>query len=180
MQWASLICTENCIIWHLLQEGFYCLIKCKNENVCEGSTGYCSFQNPCALHIVQANGDIKQFLIKGQFLLGLCVSYLWISQFHLLSWIWYDCYSYQPYRTQGGGKLSKLKSGNLGNGPKWWWPPPSGVGTFFNLGLYWNGLTTPAPHKINLGLFWNGMTPYIFSNQVEYEKYWYKIDQYEW
>ena len=42
---------------------------------------------------------------------------------------------------------------NLWIRPKWWWPPlTSLVGTFLNLGYYWNGLT--PPHKINLGLFW--------------------------
>ena len=33
---------------------------------------------------------------------------------------------------------------NLGISPKWRWsPPPRGVGTFLNLGLFWNGLTPP-------------------------------------
>ena len=44
------------------------------------------------------------------------------------------------------------KRGNLGNGPKWRWPPPSRVGTF----LKW---VDPPPPKINLGLFKIGMTP---------------------
>ena len=57
-----------------MQEGIYCMIRCKNENVCEGSTGYCSFGKPCA----GKWGNKSILWIKSQFLLGLCVSYLWI------------------------------------------------------------------------------------------------------
>ena len=64
------------------------------------------------------------------------------------------------------------KQQNLGISPKWWWPPPplSGVGTFLNLGLYWNGLTPPP--KINLGrfelgIFWKPNYPLNI-----FQKYW--------
>ena len=77
------------------------------------------------------------------------------------------------------------KQRNLWISPKWWWPPPpSGVGTFLNLGLYWNQLTPPP--KINLGLFWTWdffdaeWPPKNSSKQVEYKIYWYKINQYGW
>ena len=78
------------------------------------------------------------------------------------------------------------KQRNLGIHPKWWWPPPSGVGTFLNLWLYWNGLTPPPFPKINSGLFWTWdffeaeRPPKNSSKHVEYEKYLYKINQYEW
>ena len=49
------------------------------------------------------------------------------------------------------------KQRNLGISPKWWWPPPpSRVGTFLNLGLYWNGLTPPLKSTwdfFELGIF---------------------------
>ena len=76
----------------------------------------------------------------------------------------------------GLGKLSKLKDGETldwvqsGNDP----PPPSGIGTFSIFGLYWNGLIS-SPFPLNQ-LRRSGMN----SKQFEYEKYWYKINQYEW
>ena len=54
-----------------------------------------------------------------------------------------------------------------------------------NLGLFKNGLTPPRrPPKINLGLFctWDFLKrndPQTFFKKVEYEKDWYKINQYE-
>ena len=52
------------------------------------------------------------------------------------------------------GAFQTKKRVNLGKGPKGW--------DFFELGTF---------------LKW---PPKIISKQVEYEKYWYKISQYEW
>ena len=53
------------------------------------------------------------------------------------------------------------KRGNLGKDPKWRWPPG------LELSLTWDFLKV-------------GWPPKIVSKQVEYEKYWNKISQYEW
>ena len=100
-------------------------------------------------------------------------------------------YRCKPQRFLQREAFQLQKQWNLAISPKWWWPPPtpcppSGVGTFLNLGLYWNGLTPLPPPKINLGLFltWDFFEtewpPKNSLKQVEYEKYWYKINQYEW
>ena len=50
----------------------------------------------------------------------------------------------------------------------------------FTLKYSFGAHSAPPPLKVSSDFFKSGMTPKIISKQVEYEKYWYIISQYEW
>ena len=174
--WMCMKCeVETCKMW-----GFFLQLK-----RCQPIFNHClSVQSTCKIldHIIETpcEGSCKSCIIETPCIINPLWPPLAPRHPHSMR------HSEKEYSLTLREAFHSKKQRNLGISPKWWWPPPpSGVGTFLNLGLYWNGLTPPSP-KIKLGLFWTWdfleteWPPKNPSKQVEYETYWYKINQYEW